>query len=183
LIATTRDQAAAQPASRYSVFETLRDGTRVEVRALRGDDRADLLDAFDRLSAQSRYTRFFAPKRGLSEAEIAHFMKVDFVDQVALVAVVEAAGVQKIVGAGRYIVAQPGTAEIAFAVDDTYQGRGVASAVIRSLVAIARSAGLDTFHADVLAENAPMLRVFEKSGLSMSKTRKQGVVHATLRLH
>jgi GNAT superfamily N-acetyltransferase len=141
LIATTRDQAAAQPASRYSVFETLRDGTRIEVRALRGDDRADLLDAFDRLSAQSRYTRFFAPKRDLSEAEIA------------------------------------------FAVDDSFQGRGVASAVIRNLVVLARAAGLDTFHAEVLAENAPMLRVFEKSGLAMTKTREQGVVRATLRLH
>jgi RimJ/RimL family protein N-acetyltransferase len=183
LIAPVRNEAAAVPASRYSKFETLRDGTRVEIRAQRNEDRADLLEAFDRLSAQSRYTRFFAPKSGFSEAEIAHFMKVDFVDQVALVAVVGTAVAQKIVGAGRYIVSQPGTAEIAFAVDDAYQGRGVASAVIRSLVAIARSAGLDTFHAEVLAENAAMLRVFEKSGLAMSKKRERGIVHATLRLH
>jgi RimJ/RimL family protein N-acetyltransferase len=183
LIAPVRNEAAAVPASRYSKFETLRDGTRVEIRAQRNEDRADLLEAFDRLSAQSRYTRFFAPKSGFSEAEIAQFMKVDFVDHVALMAVAQVEGGPRIVGAGRYIVSQPGAAEIAFAVDDSYQGRGVASAVIRSLAAIARAAGIDSFHAEVLAENAPMLRVFEKSGLAMSKKREQGIVHATLRLH
>jgi RimJ/RimL family protein N-acetyltransferase len=183
LIAPVRDETATAPASRYSKIETLRDGTRLEIRAQRREDRADLLEAFDRLSAQSRYTRFFAPKSGLSEAEIAQFMKVDFVDHVALMAVAQVEGGPRIVGAGRYIVSQPGAAEIAFAVDDSYQGRGVASAVIRSLAAIARAAGIDSFHAEVLAENAPMLRVFEKSGLAMSKKREQGIVHATLRLH
>ena len=169
--------------SRHSEFETLRDGTRVEIRAQRPDDRADMLDAFGRMGAQSRYTRFFSPKPGLSEAEIAHFMTVDFVDHVALVAVVEAAGGRQIAGAGRYIVSQPGTAELAFAVDDTQQGKGIASALIRHLVAIARAAGLEALHAEVLSENAPMLKVFRKSGLEMSTKSEQGVVHVTLRLH
>jgi RimJ/RimL family protein N-acetyltransferase len=177
------DRAGTMQSSRYSQFETLRDATRLEIRAQQPEDQAAMLEAFGRMSEQSRYTRFFAPKRGLSEKEIAHFMNVDFVNHVALVAIAGDAGSRRIVGAGRYIVSQPGAAEIAFAVDDSYQGRGVASAVIRSLAAIARAAGIDSFHAEVLAENAPMLRVFEKSGLAMSKKREQGIVHATLRLH
>jgi RimJ/RimL family protein N-acetyltransferase len=131
---------------------------------------------------ESRYYRFFSPKRSFSEAEIAHFMNADFVNHVALVAVAEAAGTRKIVGAGRYFVTQPGAAEIAFGVDDAFQGRGIASAVFRHLVAIARKAGLEALHAEVLEKNTPMLKVFEKSGLDMSTTSQQGVVHVTLRL-
>jgi GNAT superfamily N-acetyltransferase len=169
--------------SRYSQFETLRDGTRLEIRAQQPEDQAAMLEVFGRMSEQSRYTRFFAPKRGLSEKEIAHFMNVDFVNHVALVALDDDAGRRRIVGAGRYIVSQPGTAELAFAVDDAQQGRGIASALIRHLAAIARATGLDGLHAEVLDANAPMLKVFEKSGLAMSTRRQQGVVQVALRLH
>ena len=182
MAAVIGEAGTAQP-SRYSQFETLRDGTRIEIRAQQPEDLAAMLEVFGRMSEQSRYTRFFAPKRGFSEAEIAHFMNVDFVDHVALVAVAEAAGSRRIVGACRYIVSQPGSAEIAFAVDDAQQGKGIASALIRHLVALARAAGLDGLHAEVLDGNAPMLKVFEKSGLGMSTKREQGVMHVALRLH
>jgi RimJ/RimL family protein N-acetyltransferase len=169
--------------SSYSEFETLRDGRRLEVRALRTEDRAGMLEAVGRMSEQSRYYRFFAPKSTFTEREIAHFMNADFVSHVALVAVLEEAGQPVIVGGGRYIVSQPGCAEIAFGVDDAHQGLGIASALIRHLAAIARTAGLDTLHAEVLAENASMLRVFEKSGLELATTSEQGTRHVTLRLH
>jgi len=177
------DRAGAAQASRYSAFETLRDSTQLEIRAQRPEDRAAMLEAFDRMGEQSRYTRFFTPKKGFSEAEAAHFMNVDFVNHVALVAVVGDAGSRRIVGAGRYIAAQPGSAELAFAVEDAHQGKGIASALIRHLAAIARAAGLNALHAEVLAENAPMLKVFGKCGLAMTTRREQGVVHATLGLN
>jgi GNAT superfamily N-acetyltransferase len=110
-------------------------------------------------------------------------MTVDFSNHVALVAVVETAGSPRIVGAGRYIASGPGTAEMAFAVDDAHQGLGIASALIRHLAAIARAAGVDVLYAEVLAENAPMLKVFQKSGLEMATRRKEGAVHVALRLH
>lgn len=171
-----------EPASRYSVFETLRDGTRIEVRAQRPEDRADLLDAFGRMGAESRYYRFFSPKRGFSEAEIAHFMDADFVNHVALVAVAGTARAGQIVGAGRYFVLGPGEAEIAFGVDEAWQGRGIAPAVFRHLVAIARMAGIKALHADVLSDNTPMLKVFERGGLEMQRKNEDGAVHVTLRL-
>ena len=110
-MAAASDQAGWAQISRFSTCETLRDGTRIEIRAQRPEDRADLLDSFGRMGAQSRYYRVFASKRGFSEEEIAHFMTVDFVNHVALVAVVEAAGARQIVGAGRYLVSQPGAAQ------------------------------------------------------------------------
>jgi hypothetical protein len=80
-------------AANYSAFETLRDGRRVEIRALRPNDRADLIAAIGRSSTQSLYRRFFAVKCSFTEPEIDYFLSVDFVNHVALVAVVmKAAG-------------------------------------------------------------------------------------------
>ena len=95
-------------AANYSAFKTLRDGRRVEIRALRPEDRADLIAAVGRSSAQSLYRRFFAVKRDFAEPEIAFFLNVDFVDHVALVAVVDESGRRVIAGGGRYIVVEPG---------------------------------------------------------------------------
>jgi GNAT superfamily N-acetyltransferase len=90
-------------------------------------------------------------------------------------------GEQTIIGSGRYLVAGPGRAEVAFAVIDEYQGRGVGAALMRHLAALAREAGVHELVAEVLAENAAMLKVFERSGLKMSTTREDEVVHVTLR--
>jgi GNAT superfamily N-acetyltransferase len=169
-------------AAKYSAFETLRDGRRVEIRALRPDDRADLIAAVARSSGQSLYRRFFAVKRSFSEPEIAFFLNVDFVDHVALVAVVNESGRAVIAGGGRYVAVEPGKAELAFAVVDQYQGQGLGAALMHHLGAIARGAGLAELVAEVLPENIPMLKVFEKSGFGLSTKRESGVVHVTLRL-
>jgi RimJ/RimL family protein N-acetyltransferase len=169
-------------AAKYKAVEALRDGRRFTIRALRPDDRAELLAAVGRSSAQSLYRRFFAPKRVFSEEEIAHFVNVDFVNHVALVAELDEGGRNVIVGGGRYIVVQPKKAEVAFVVVDDYQGQGVGAALMRHLATIARGAGLRELMAEVLADNVSMLKVFEKSGLLLSAAREAGVVHITLQL-
>ena len=111
--------------SKYSALERLRDGRRLEIRSLKPADEKDMLAAVDRTSAQSLYRRFFGAKRHFSDSEKAFFLKIDFVDHVALVAIAEDAGRPRIVGGGRYVVVRPGTAEVAFAVIDEYQGQGI----------------------------------------------------------
>jgi RimJ/RimL family protein N-acetyltransferase len=132
--------------------------------------------------AESLFRRFFATKRGFSEREIAFFLNVDFTNHVALVAVVEEGERPVIVGGGRYIVVQPGKAEVAFAVVDQYQGRGIGATLMHHLATIARSSGLRELVAQVLPDNTAMLKVFEKSGFGLSKERGSGVVHVTVRL-
>jgi RimJ/RimL family protein N-acetyltransferase len=169
-------------ASEYSAVEPLRDGRRVEIRALKPDDREGLVAAVGRTSDQSLYRRFFGAKRDFSEREIAFFLNVDFVNHVALVAVLEEDGRPVIIAGGRYVVVQPGKAEVAFAVVDRYQGQGIGAALLRHLTAIARAAGLKELIAEVLPENTAMLKVFEKSGLRVSTTREPRVVHVALGL-
>lgn len=169
-------------AAKYSAMERLRDGRTVEIRALTPEDKPGLLTAIDHTSSQSMYRRFFGAKREFSEKERAFFLNVDFVNHVALVAVVEEVGSAGIVAGGRYIVQRPGTAEIAFVVIDDYQGQGIGAALLRHLAILARDAGLKEFTAEVLPENIPMLKTFEKSGLKMSTKRESGTVHVALQL-
>jgi GNAT superfamily N-acetyltransferase len=165
----------------YSATETLPGGRRIEIRAQRPQDRAGLREALARTSAESLYYRFFSVKREFSEKEADYFLDIDFVKHVALMAVVDEDGRAVIVGGARYIVVQPGEAEASFAVIDDYQAKGIGAALMRHLSAIGREAGLRQFVAEVLSENAPMLKVFERSGLTMSTRRDGTVVHVTLR--
>lgn len=169
-------------ATKYSAIELLRDGRRVEIRALKPKDQTDLLAAIDRTSAQSLYRRFFGAKRDFSEKEVAYFLKVDFINHVALIAVVEEEGRAAIVAGGRYVTQRPGVAEVAFVVIDDYQRQGIGAALLRHLAIIARDAGLKEFVAEVLPENIPMLKIFEKSGLKLSTKRETGAVHVALAL-
>jgi RimJ/RimL family protein N-acetyltransferase len=169
-------------AAEYSAVELLPNGRRVEIRALKPEDRTDLVSAVESVSSQSLYRRFFTVKHGLSEQEIDFFLNVDFVTHVALVAVMEEGGKQRIVGGGRYVVLRPGTAELAFAVVDEYHGQGIGSALMHHLSAIAREAGLRELVAEVLPDNFPMLRVLDQSGLPRSIKRESQVVHVALQL-
>src|SRR6202012_938219 len=91
---------AMTPAS-YSAHEYLRDGRPVEIRALRPDDEADMLAAIGRTGAQSLQRRFFVTKRGFSQKEKTFFMNTDFVNHVALVAIIDEDDRPVIVGGGR----------------------------------------------------------------------------------
>ena len=166
----------------YSATETLRDGLTVEIRALRSDDRAGMLAAVGRTSQKSRYRRFFAFKREFTEREIDFYMDVDFETHVALVAVQEEADRRVIVGGARFVVVCPGQAEVAFTVDDAHQGKGIGAALMRHLAVVARQVGLTELVADVLPENAAMLKVFAASGLEMRARREPDAIHVTLRL-
>ena len=169
-------------AAHYSATDSLRDGRTIEIRALRPSDQPGLLAAVERTSAESLYRRFMGAKRHFSEKERAFFLNVDFVNHVALVAVIREDGHDTIIAGGRYIVERPEMAEVAFAVIDKYQGQRIGTALLRHLTKIARAGGLREFIAEVLPDNASMLKVFEKSGLKSSFKRDAGVVHVTLHL-
>ena len=87
-----------------------------------------------------------------------------------------------IAGGGRFIVVQPGQAEIAFMVVDDYQGQGIGTILMRHLAALARDAGLKELIAEVLPENTAMLKVFRKFGFGTDSKREPRVVHLVLQL-
>jgi RimJ/RimL family protein N-acetyltransferase len=159
----------------YHVAETLNDGREVEIRAQRPEDREALLAAVERASKETLYHRFLVAKRNFSEEEQHFFLDIDFINHVVLVAETIEDGRPVIIGGCRYIVVEPGRAEVAFSVIDAYQKKGLGTALMRRLAAIGREAGLTEFFAEVLSDNVPMMKVFRRSGLAMS-TKLEGPV-------
>ena len=170
----------------YYAQETLKDGTPVTIRAIRKDDKESILDAFRALDREAVYRRFFSPKEDLTDAELEQVTDVDFRQVVALVATVsQADGEEIVIGDGRYAAdkgEKPERAELAFIIAEPYRGRGIASLLLRHLARIAQDADLSAFEADVLAYNAPMLAVFQRSGLPICRRREGDIIHVTLSL-
>lgn len=176
------DVSALLDAANYSAIETLRNGKRIEIRALRPEDRDDFVAAVGRASSQSLYRRFFAVRRHFTENETSFYLKVDFKDHVALVAVAEDNGRAMIIAGARYIVVEPRQAEVAFTVLDDYQRQGVGAALLRHLIGIARGAGIGELIAQVLPDNTAMLKVFERSGAKYTAKRQSQTIYTKLEL-
>jgi GNAT superfamily N-acetyltransferase len=153
----------------------------ITIRAVRPDDKERLVTAFKALEPRSIYLRFFSLKKEISEQELRRVTECDGVSEVALVATIGGGDRETIIAMGNY-VRDGAAAEIAFAVEEDFQGRGIAARLLQELAEIARTTRVSQLEADVLAENTPMLKVFRKSGLRMRESRSQGVVHATLLL-
>ncbi len=170
-------------ARNYSERGRLLDGRPVLVRAIRPEDKPKLRDGFERLSPQSVYHRFFQAKKELSESELRYLTEIDFVNHVALLAVLEDDGAELAIGVGRYIVESDApAAEVAFTVDEAHHGLGVGTLLLHHLARIARSRGLPEFRAYVLAENRAMLEVFENAGFPLERRLEGNVIVARLSL-
>lgn len=170
----------------FSQAATLRDGTPVTIRAIRADDRGRIVDAFQKLERESVYTRFFSHRREIPPDMLDRVAEIDFDHVGGLVVTLGEGPAETVIGGASYFAGTTpeGTraAEVAFTVEEDYQGQGLASKLMTLLTIIARRHGIRRFDADVLAGNAPMLSVFQRSGLPMRKRSEGGVIHLTLDL-
>jgi len=171
----------------YAAAETLKGGTAVSVRAIRPDDSRRLGEAFVKLEPGSVYTRFFSHRGQPSDKELRAATEVDFESTVALVVTIpDGGGDETIIGAGRYLLnGPPGTgsgAEVAFTVEEDFQGQGIAGLLLRHLAGIARRQGVPELTAEVLPNNRGMLAVLARSGLPMRQSTEDGVAHVALAL-
>lgn len=167
-------------AQNYDTVEVLRDGSSVRIRAIRADDKPRLLRHFAHLSLQSVYFRFFGAKKRLTEDELREFTEPDFARHVGLVVTLTTSGEEEILGVGRFLVtstANPKRAEVAFAVTDENQGRGIGTLLLDHLTPLARDLGIEEFEAEVLGDNNRMLEMFSRSGFSVGRSIDGGVVH------
>jgi len=173
----------SSPAREYRATGRLLDGREVLLRAIRPDDKEGLREGFHRLSERSVYFRFFQSKKELSEKDLAYLTELDFEGHVGLLAVLRDDGNEHGIGVGRYIVApEPHVAEVAFAVDETHRGLGVATLLLHHLARIARAAGIRELHGLVLYENRAMLEVFEHAGYPMKRHLEGNMLRVVLEI-
>lgn len=150
-----------------------RSGTVVLVRPIRADDEANLVAFHSALSARSVYLRFFGIHPVLTEREVQRFTHVDYVDRLALV--VELDG--RLVAVGRYDrLSGTASAEVAFVVDDEFQGQGLGTLLADELARAARARGITEFVAETLPDNSGMLEMFQGMGFPVRCSFEEGVV-------
>jgi acetate---CoA ligase (ADP-forming) len=166
-------------AKSYAEPGVLRDGGSVFIRAIRPDDKALLLAAFERLGEASRRFRFFGTKKTLSNPELVYLTDLDFERHVALLAMLRDRAAERIVGVARYFRTsdEPARAEFAVAVADEQQGRGIGTLLLEHLARIARAKEVEEFEAEVMANNAAMMNVFSACGFAVKQMFEKGVFH------
>ena len=122
--------------SEYELDIVLRDGVVARCRPIRPSDAKSLVDMFQRLGIQSRYFRFFRAKERLTDEEVEFFTNVDYESRMAVVILYE----DEMIGVGRYDreLDDPSKAEVAFAVADDQQGRGIGTQLLQILTTYAR---------------------------------------------
>lgn len=170
----------------------LRDGGTARIRPITPDDADRLVAFYEQVSDESKYYRFFAPYPRLSDRDVRRFTHHDYVDRVGLAATVRG----EIIATVRYDriddTGRPagsdgpgeaaGQAEVAFLVQDAHQGRGLASALLEHVAAVARERGIRRFIAEVLPANNKMIKVFTDAGYSQRRSFEDGSVHLTFDL-
>jgi acetyl coenzyme A synthetase (ADP forming)-like protein len=157
----------------------LRDGSTLRLRTAVPADADALVEFFARLSPESRYLRF----QGATTVDlraVEPFVRDAWPESLSLVA--ERAGGEVVALAGYAQLRDPRRAEVAFAVSDALQGRGIGMRLLERLAAHAADAGIEEFVAQVLPQNAAMLGVFADAGFETHRRLEGGVVEVRLAL-
>ncbi|MFZ2504436.1 MAG: GNAT family N-acetyltransferase [Nocardioides sp.] len=150
----------------------LRDGRTAHLRPIRPEDAELMVDFYGRVSAESKYYRFFAPMPELSDHDVFRFTHVDNRDRVAFVMLVAA----QMIAVGRYDRVNETDAEVAFLVEDAHQGRGIGQILLEHLAQAGRERGVHRFLAEVLPDNVRMLQTFREAGYQVSGGFEDGVM-------
>ncbi|WP_194835860.1 GNAT family N-acetyltransferase [Nocardia sp. XZ_19_369] len=152
------------------------DGGVVRLRPITPDDAEAMQEFHAALSDRTRYLRYFGPYPRISPKDLYRTTHVDYHDRVGLVLVLGTA----IVAVGRYeLLDRDGrrSAEVAFVVADAHQGRGLGSILLEHLAGAAAENKIETFVAEVLAENTTMVTVFRDAGYQVERSRDGSVLH------
>ncbi|MGW0120039.1 bifunctional acetate--CoA ligase family protein/GNAT family N-acetyltransferase [Streptomyces sp. NPDC003327] len=165
----------------------LRDGGTARIRPITADDADRLVSFYEQVSDESKYYRFFAPYPRLSAKDVHRFTHHDFVDRVGLAATVGGEFIatvryDRINAQGLPASAPADEAEVAFLVQDAHQGRGVASALLEHIAAVARERDIRRFAAEVLPANTKMIKVFTDAGYTQKRSFEDGSVRLHLDL-
>ncbi|HEU4706214.1 MAG TPA: GNAT family N-acetyltransferase [Solirubrobacterales bacterium] len=155
----------------------LHDGSTVRLRPVRAGDQGLLQDLFERLSEESRAFRFFSGAVDLQRAAIV-LADVDYGARYGLIAT--RGGEGRVVGHGLYVGDGDERAEVAFAVDEELQGRGLGTILLAHLAEVADENGISTFVAEVLPQNHRMIEVFHESGFPTRTSSEPGLLRVEM---
>lgn len=162
---------------------TFKDNLRVHFRAIKPSDEDEMRRLFYRFSDQAVYYRYFSPIKTMPHDRMQEYVNVDYRLVMSIVGVIEESGREKILAEARYVRRKDKDgrfADVAFIVDESFQGLGIASFLFNLLIRVARENGIEGFTADVLADNKSMLKVFEKTNFPVNAVLAYGTYELTI---
>lgn len=163
-------------------YKNAKEGLPVLLRPVKISDEDLLKDFFYSLSDKSIYRRFFSSRTYMPHEFLQKFVIIDYSKQMTILAVIEKDEIEIVVGIGQYIIIEKThKADVAFAVRDEYQSRGIGTLLLNYLTGIAMKDGLLGFTADVLSENRAMLHLFDKMDFEMERTIDAGTYEISMR--
>ena len=156
---------------------TTQESEQVLIRPVKPEDAGPMQDFFQELSSQTVYLRFFSPLKQLSKRMLIQLTQIDYDREVALVALFGSHPDEKIIGSARIIFTANGTeGEFAIMLADSWQGKGIGAALLKSCLAFSKRYGLKRVFGVVLRENRQMLRLADKLGFKKVNTPASGEV-------
>ena len=160
------------------------DGSEVLIRPIRAEDAAMEQEFVQHLSPDSRYRRFMSSLKELPPGKLKYLTEIDYQKHLALVAIIERDGEQIEIGVARYVADPSGTnCEFAIAIDDEWQGSGVAGILMLTLIDAARARGMQRMEAFILASNDKMIKFAKQLGFAVHRDLDDpGMVVAERRL-
>ncbi len=154
----------------------LKEGARAFLRPLKLTDESKLRELFYKLSPKSVHYRFFCMIKSMPHEKLQELLKIDYESDMAIVVLPDTSDGAAIIGIAHYMKeSHTNFAEAAFLVADDRQGKGVGTALMKTLAEIALHRGLAGFAATVLADNERMLRVFHRCGYPVESKLTEGV--------
>jgi acyl-CoA hydrolase/GNAT superfamily N-acetyltransferase len=157
-------------------YRTTKMDVEVFLRPVKISDEPLLKDFFYSLSDDSMYRRFMSHRKDMPHERLQEFTPIDYTRQMVILAIVQENEKEDVVGLGQYGIAESAhTAEVAFVVRDDHQNQGIGHELLAYLTQLAKRAGLLGFTAEVLADNLPMLQLFESMGFDATKRHEAGV--------
>jgi acyl-CoA hydrolase/GNAT superfamily N-acetyltransferase len=158
-----------------------KNGLTLRFRAIKPSDEEEMRKLFYRFSDNAVYYRYFSAIKSMPHRKMQEYVNVDYQRIMSIVGTVEEAGTETIIAEGRYARHHDRPfADVAFVVDENYQGRGIASFLFEKLIQVARGHGIEGFTADVLADNKPMMKVFEKAPFPIRAVMEFGIYNLTI---
>ena len=153
----------------------------VRFRAIKPSDEEEMRRLFYRFSDQAVYYRYFSPIKTMPHKRMQEYVNVDYRTTMSIVAIIDEAGVEKIIGEARYVKSQDELfADTAFIVDESYQGIGISTYLFNLLIRAAREEGIAGLKADVLVDNRAMLKVYEKAIYPVQTVLSGGLYKVTI---
>jgi len=166
--------------SKYETEVVLRDGSLILLRPIRCDDIEAWVAFVGRLSERTKYMRFFHVPKKMGREDALRFCTVDYKNTFAYVAEVLKGQHRNIVAIGRYYrLPKKNSAEVAFAIEDSYQGKGLGTKLMDCLATVALDNGITAFEGDTLTENVQMLDILRGYGFHVSFELEEDVYHFT----